>query len=95
MSTSELTRHVRYVIDENGQRSAVQIDLEVWDQLLVYLADLEAVRALSEMPDTIRQADAWAGLLYFAQTAQPGLLKDASENHDKYLYGVEDASDLH
>ena len=32
---------VRYVIDQRGRKSAVQIDIKTWQALLAYLDDLE------------------------------------------------------
>ena len=37
----EALKSVRYVIDQQGRKSAVQVDLETWVALLSYLEDLE------------------------------------------------------
>ena len=40
MVTPEL-KTVRYVIDQRGRKSAVQVDMKTWQALLAYLEDLE------------------------------------------------------
>jgi len=40
MVTPEL-KTVRYVIDQRGRKSAVQVDIKTWQALLAYLEDLE------------------------------------------------------
>jgi hypothetical protein len=33
--------NVKYVIDSNGNKAAVQVDIDLWGELLSYLEDLE------------------------------------------------------
>ena len=41
MLTPEMLKAVRFVIDQRGRKSAVQVDIKTWQALLAYLEDLE------------------------------------------------------
>lgn len=41
MSEPALLRSVQYVVDSDGRKSAVLVDLDVWEQILALLEDLE------------------------------------------------------
>jgi hypothetical protein len=41
MSETNLLQSVHYVVDSDGHKSAVLVDLEVWEQILTLLEDLE------------------------------------------------------
>lgn len=42
----------RYVIDENGTRTAVLIDVEYYQKLLAALEELESIRAYDEAKES-------------------------------------------
>jgi hypothetical protein len=37
----DVLNSIRYVVDQDGRKSAVQVDIQAWDILLSYLEDLE------------------------------------------------------
>jgi len=41
MSDTSLLRSVQYVVDSDGHKSAVLVDLDVWEQILTLLEDSE------------------------------------------------------
>jgi PHD/YefM family antitoxin component YafN of YafNO toxin-antitoxin module len=57
MSDTTLLRSVHYVVDSDGHKSAVLINLDVWEQILTLLEDLEDAeeirRAREEDEETI------------------------------------------
>jgi hypothetical protein len=57
MSEKALFRSVQFVVDADGHRSAVLVNLDVWEQLLPLLEDLEDAdeiqRAREEDEETI------------------------------------------
>jgi len=68
MSDTAFLQSVRFVVDTEGHRSAVLVDLDVWEQILTLLEDLEDAeeihRARAEDEETIpwEQAKADLGL---------------------------------
>jgi PHD/YefM family antitoxin component YafN of YafNO toxin-antitoxin module len=57
MSETTLLRSVQYVVDSDGHKSAVLVDLDVWEQILTLLEDLEDAeeirRAREEDEETV------------------------------------------
>lgn len=45
MLPNELLESVRYVVDEQGQRTAVQLDMETWAMIRHLLGDVDEVEA--------------------------------------------------
>ena len=45
MLPNQLLESVRYVVDERGQRTAVQLDMETWAMIRHLLGDVEGVNA--------------------------------------------------
>jgi hypothetical protein len=43
MGVTELLQSVQFVVDHEGKRKAVQVDLETWEELLDLLEDLDTV----------------------------------------------------
>jgi hypothetical protein len=41
MSVTELLQSVQFVVDHEGKRKAVQVDLQTWEELLGLLEDME------------------------------------------------------
>lgn len=46
MTVADLTRHVQFIVDEQGNRTAAVLDWSVWDQILTILEDLEDAEEL-------------------------------------------------
>jgi hypothetical protein len=41
MSVTELLQSAQFVVDADGHKKAVMVDVEVWDELLAMLEDVE------------------------------------------------------
>ena len=41
MTVAEILNSVKFVVDPNGQQSAVVVDIEVWEQIVTLLEDIE------------------------------------------------------
>lgn len=68
MNTTQLLEKVQMVVDAKGEQSAISLDLEDWEQLLILLEDIEdtndILQAKQENEETIswEQAKAELGL---------------------------------
>jgi hypothetical protein len=62
MSIAELTEKVQFVTNANGERQAVQISIEAWEELLTILEDMEdaaeRAQARKEEDESIPWAEA-------------------------------------
>ncbi len=56
-------KSVRYVVDQDGRKAAVQVDLATWTALLGYLEDLEDRAALKDKLGRLKQDPAAAGAI--------------------------------
>jgi len=52
-------RPPRYVVDEQGQKTAVILDYEVWQELLALLEDLEDIAEIRELQESGEEAIPW------------------------------------
>jgi hypothetical protein len=82
MSLQEVVQHVSYVTTPGGQPTAVQVQIEVWEQIVAVLSDALAPKEVISDQDA-----AWDLFLTMADDAQPGALVNPSTQHDNYLYG--------
>jgi hypothetical protein len=57
----ELLRDLKYVIDGQGKKAAVQVDATAWDALLAYLEDLEDQALNKDKLAHLRQGPAGSG----------------------------------
>ncbi len=48
MSITELIRTAQFVVDSDGNRKAVQLDLAVWEELITLLEDLEDAEEITQ-----------------------------------------------
>ena len=68
MNTSQLLEKIQIVVDAKGNQSAISLDLQDWEQLLILLEDVEdandILQAKQENEETIswEQAKAELGL---------------------------------
>jgi len=49
MTVAEILKSIKFVVNPNGQQSAVMVDMNLWEQILTILKD-------AEDPDEMRQA---------------------------------------
>jgi len=59
MSVKELLQSAEYVIDANGKKKSVVVDLAVWEELLTLLEDLEDGEEIKQMRDTKEEHIPW------------------------------------
>ena len=89
MSLEELLQEVQFVTDGDGQRKAVQLDLELWEKLIAWLhVSLESPQ--SEMPIDEEQYGAEMDALnkLIDSSAVDTGIKDLAKEHNHYLYGA-------
>ena len=82
MSVQEVMQQVSYVTSPSGKPTAVQVDIEVWQEIVALLE--QAMPAQTE-PD--EEDAAWGIFLSLADDARPGAVDNPSINHDAILYG--------
>jgi len=56
-------KSLRYVVDQNGRKSAVQVDLKTWVALLGYLEDLEDRAVIKDKLARLKQEPIEAGAI--------------------------------
>lgn len=84
MSVQEVMQQVSYVTSPSGKPTAVQVQIEVWQEIV---ALLEQTMTAQTEPD--EEDAAWEIFLSLANDAQPGTLDNPSTNHNAYLYGLD------
>ncbi len=57
----KLLGNVKYVVDSEGKKAAVQVDVEAWEALLAYLEDLEDQALIKDKISRLRQGPAQSG----------------------------------
>jgi hypothetical protein len=55
MRTLKFLQSVRFVVDEKGQPSAVQLDIDAWESLLDWLEDVEDRAAVRDILPRLRK----------------------------------------
>ena len=83
MSLQEVVQQVSYVTSPSGQPTAVQVQIEIWEQIVALLQ-----QALPSAEITTEQDVGWDSFLSLADDAQPGVLENPSIQHNSYLYGA-------
>jgi PHD/YefM family antitoxin component YafN of YafNO toxin-antitoxin module len=48
MTIAEILETVKFVINSNGQKSAVMVDLDIWEQIVSMLEDLEDAEEMKQ-----------------------------------------------
>jgi PHD/YefM family antitoxin component YafN of YafNO toxin-antitoxin module len=59
MSETTLLQSVRFVVDSDGQRSAVLVNLEDWERILTLLEDLEDAEEIRRARDEDEETVPW------------------------------------
>jgi hypothetical protein len=60
LDLSQLSK-VKYVIDSQGKKAAVQVDMELWGEILNYLEDLEDREIIKSKLQRLRRGPEQAG----------------------------------
>jgi hypothetical protein len=48
MTVADILKSVKYVVNTNGQQSAVVVDMEVWEQIVALLEDSEDAEEIKQ-----------------------------------------------
>ncbi len=59
MSIKEILQSAEYVIDANGKKKAVVVDLSAWEEILTLLEDLEDAEEIRQLRETKEEYVAW------------------------------------
>ncbi len=59
MDTTELLRNVQFVLDSEGNKTAVQIDYAAWEELLTLLEDMEDAEEIRRSRASGEEAIPW------------------------------------
>lgn len=82
MVLEQVMDQVNFVSNASGRTTAVQVQIEIWEQIIAHLRRTLSVPKPVAEPDT-----GWDAFLSLADDAQPGSLENPSVQHDAYLYG--------
>lgn len=81
MEIDELLASAHYVIDETGERTAVQLDVQVWESIVSLLRQ-------SETEENGHAKISWDTFMHvLADSVVDTGIPDLSVEHDHYLYG--------
>jgi hypothetical protein len=69
MTVAELTRDVKYTVDQGGQVTAVVLDPTLWRRILVALEDAEDQALVHALGERLAQGPAAAGALLWQDVA--------------------------
>ncbi len=59
MNATELLQNVQFVLDTDGNKTAVQIDYAAWEELLTLLEDIEDAEEISRSRASGEEAIPW------------------------------------
>ena len=59
MNSTELLQNVQFVLDTDGNKTAVQIDYTAWEELLTLLEDLEDAEEIRQSRASGEEAIPW------------------------------------
>ncbi len=71
MSIVELIKTVQFVVDSHGNKKAVQLDLEVWEELVLLLEDLEDVDDIKQVAQDDDELIPWEQVVSDYKTIHP------------------------
>lgn len=59
MTVAEILEKVKFVINPSGKKSAVMVDLDVWEQIIAMLEDLEDAEEIKQARAVGEEAVPW------------------------------------
>ena len=59
MTVADILNSVKFVVDPNGQQSAVVIDMEVWEQIVTLLEDTEDTEEIKKARSIKEETISW------------------------------------
>ncbi|MBN1450128.1 MAG: hypothetical protein JW963_03860 [Anaerolineales bacterium] len=49
MTVADILKSIKYVVNPNGQQSAVMVDMDVWEQIVALLEDAEDAEEIKQL----------------------------------------------
>lgn len=71
MSIAELIKTAQFVVDGDGNRRAVQLDLVVWEELITLLEDLEDAEEMAQAHQEDDELIPWEQVVSDYKNAHP------------------------
>ena len=59
MTVAEILEKVKFVINPSGKKSAVMVDLDVWERIITMLEDLEDAEEIKQARSVGEEAVPW------------------------------------
>ena len=59
MTVAEILEKVKFVINPSGKKSAVMVDLDVWERIIAMLEDLEDAEEIKQARSVGEEAVPW------------------------------------
>ena len=59
MTVADILEKVKFVISPTGKKSAVVVDLEIWEQIVTMLEDLEDAEEMKQMRAVSEETVPW------------------------------------
>ena len=90
MKLENLPDEVQFVVDREGQRTAVQLDLAVWEEIvnLLAIADRQPPNGIGAIDDEHYQEEMDDLNRLLEESAIETGISDLAQEHDHYLYGT-------
>ncbi len=90
MSLDELLQEVQFVVDGEGHRTAVQLDLELWEKFIAWLQNGNKTQGSEDIQFDENQYQAEMDSLnelLESHAVETGI-SDLAVEHNHYLYGI-------
>jgi len=59
MTVADILNSVKFVVDPNGQQSAVMVDMDVWEQIVTLLEDVEDAEEIEKAHSVKEETIPW------------------------------------
>ena len=59
MTVADILNSVKFVVDPNGQQSAVVIDMEIWEEIVTLLEDVEDAEEMKKVRSLKEETIPW------------------------------------
>jgi hypothetical protein len=59
MTVADILNSVKFVVEPNGEQSAVVVDMEVWEQIVTLLEDMEDAEEIIKARSVKEEAIPW------------------------------------
>jgi hypothetical protein len=59
MTVADILNSVKFVVDPNGQQSAVMVDIDVWEQIVTLLEDAEDAEEIKKARSVQEEIIPW------------------------------------